>query len=75
MKHSLPPAEVSPRTGGREGFVLMKIHSPVGAVLASAPDRRRRTVGADCKNLPKITHKKIREIDLLYLFLQQFDKF
>ena len=75
MKHSLPPAEVSPRTGGREGFVLMKIHSPVGAVLASAPDRRRRTVGADCKNLPKFTLKKIREIDLLYLFLQQFDKF
>ena len=64
----------SPRTGGgREGFVLMKIHSPVGAVLASAPDRRRRTVGANCKNLPKITHKKIREIDLLCNSLTNFE--
>ena len=56
MKHSLPAAEVLARAVGRGLFWWRFIHR--SAVLASAPDRRRRTVGANCKNLPKIASEK-----------------
>ena len=55
---SLPAAEVLARAVGRGLFWWRFIHRSAVLASASAPDRRRRTVGANCKNLPKIALKK-----------------